>query len=146
MTHLNAIHSTQGNLYRLSWLSARIRRPLGPDAVGVEAVDDAGRVLGMVAFDQWCGRSVGVHVAVDNPLALRHAYIALEDVLRSREVVWCLVEEHGRSARLARRLGFVDSGRVPGATADGRDAVLLVLTRQRFADWRSHVRQPTTPA
>lgn len=142
MTRLFSVAPAVGNLYRLSWLTARIRRPLGPDAIGVEAVDDAGRTLGMVAFDQWCGRGVGVHLAVDSPLALRHAWTVLEDVLRLREVVWCLVEDDGRSARLARRLGFVDSGRLPGAATDGGDVVLLVLTRQRFTEWRgAHVRQ-----
>ncbi len=128
-----------------AWLEARIRRPLCPDAVCYHAVDSEGRTVAAAAFEQWTENAVGVHLAAERPMALRHARRLLDEALRLRKVVWCLVDMVSPSAILARKLGFVDSGTLPGGGTNGRNAALLVLTRERFENGRAHARR-TTPA
>ncbi len=125
------------------WLEARLRRPLCPDAVCYHAVDPEGRTVAAAAFEQWTTNAVGVHLVVERPMALRHARQLLDEALRLRKVVWCLVDATGPSAVLARKLGFVDSGTLPGGGTDDQDAALLVLTREHF-DRRAHARRTST--
>lgn len=115
----------------LAWLEQRIGRRLGVDAVGYEVVDGP-RILGMAAFEWWSASGVGVHVAVDSPLALRHARRLLENALADRHVLWALVAEDSRSLPLALHLGFKESGRVPDGFREGNDLVLLALTRADY--------------
>lgn len=128
---------------RLAWLERRVSRVMGADAVGFEAVDDraSSLVLGMVAFEWWGPNSVGVHVAVESPLALRHVRRVLSWAFAAREVVWALVEDGARSERLARHLGFTERGRLPRAGSEGRDLVLVAMTRSEFEKESSHVRK-----
>ena len=112
------------------WMEARIHRPLGADVVAMEALSPEGDVRGMIAFEWWSEGAVGVHVAADAPAVLRHADRVLDFALsRLRPTLWALVEEGGRSHRLAARLGFKVAGVVPDGYSVGRDLVLLVLTK-----------------
>ncbi len=124
---------------RLSWLEHRVNRVLGADAVGFEAAGRDGRVLGMAAFEWWSPNGVGIHVAADSPLALRHVRRVLEWAFSARNVVWALVEDGSRSEGLARHLGFRERGRLPGAGAAGADIVLVALTSEEFE--AGHVRK-----
>lgn len=126
---------------RLAWLERRVRRVMGADAVGFEATR-GGEVVGMAAFEWWGPNSVGVHVAVESPMALRHVRCVLAWAFSAREVVWALVEAGAASERLALGLGFSERGRLPRAGAGGRDLVLVAMTRGEFEEG-SHVRKRT---
>ncbi len=115
------------------WLEARIHRTLASDAVAFEAVDNRGEVRGMVAYEWWSETGAGVHVAVDSPMALRHARGALDFIFQTRDVLWALVAQGSRSLRLALHLGFTVTGTVPGGYALGQDLVLVSLTREAWA-------------
>lgn len=130
-----------------SWLERRIRRVLGVDAIGFEATDSHGEVVAMCAFEWWSANAVGVHVAADRPLGLRVAWDMMRWALEQRATVWGIVEADGKSDRLARRLGFKERGRLPGAGDNRNDLVLLALSRDDFTERKSHVlRQRTSDA
>lgn len=125
----------------LAWLEQRIGRRLGVDAVGYEVVEGR-RILGMAAFEWWSESGAGVHVAVESPMALRHARRLLDAAMDERAVLWALVAEDSPSRALATHLGFKETGRVPGGYRAGADLVLLAMTRADYYESKrsSHVR------
>jgi L-amino acid N-acyltransferase YncA len=84
----------------------------------IEAVNAAGRIVGMVGYDHWSPRSVQMHVALERPGCCRRL---LREAFRYPfELcgIGCVVGITGldsRSARMAERLGFREVGRAPNA-------------------------------
>lgn len=115
------------------WLEKRIHRHLDPeDFRGVEAVRADGSIAAMAGFEFWTDTSVGIHVAVDSPVAVRHAPEVLRYAFEQcgRRAVWTMVAEGGASERLARRLGFVETGRIIRGLDRHHDLVLLTLHKR----------------
>lgn len=80
-----------------------------------------GRILGMVGYDSWWDGAVGLHIALDNPIALRRlvtagfgaAFDAPPAGFGKRAVTATVLSTNGRSIQLVRHLGFrhVHTGR-----------------------------------
>lgn len=113
------------------WLEAQLQRPLGADVIAMEAVDEHGDIKGMLAFEWWSPGAVGVHVAVATPLALRKTAKVLQFALSLRPVLWALVADGAPSLKLALRVGFKVVGRVPSGYSEGRDLVLVALSKEK---------------
>jgi hypothetical protein len=54
-----------------AWLCQRIGYSPTAEFRAIEAVDAAGAIHGMVGYDLWTEGSVWMHVALENPAALR---------------------------------------------------------------------------
>lgn len=132
-------------LEHLPWIAERAN--LVPPFQAIEAVDDAGRIHGMVAFSGWTPGAVCVHIALDNPMVLRHllrpaAGIAFDSPTGSPAgygksvAVGTILSTNKRSLRLARRLGFREVWRGRDWWAQGVDMVWLEMRREncRFID------------
>lgn len=123
---------------KFAWLEKRVGRVMGADAVGVEAVDERGETTGMAVFEWWSPNGVGVHIAAEGSFGA-HVRPVMEWVFGLREVLWAMMEDGAPSERLAKGLGFKERGRLPKAGGDGKDIVLLALTRSEFKEG-NHVR------
>lgn len=100
----------------------------------IKAVDDSGRILGMVGYDGWTENAVQAHMAVETPIAWRaltgpaFAYPFLE---AGKSVILAIIPaSNARSVKLARRFGFRETYRVRDGWAVGEDLVLLEMRRE----------------
>lgn len=117
----------------LGWIIDRTGCALTSSARGIKAVDDAGRIKGMVAYDGWTPNSVQAHMAVDTPIAWRKLLPACFSVPFDecdRSWLFAMVAgDNERSLNLVRQFGFTESRRVPHGWARGVDLHLFQMHR-----------------
>lgn len=125
----------------LPWLAERAGLAIHPALRAIEAVDDAGRIHGMVGFDGWTKNAVCLHVALDNPAALRHLLkpgfgipfielglgVALAPVASTND----------RSLKLVPKLGFRFAYRVRDGLDKGVDLIWFEMRKEECR----HIRQ-----
>jgi hypothetical protein len=117
------------------WIGARADLVIGPAFRAIEAVDETGRIHGMVGFDGWTQNAVCLHVALDNPAALRALVrVGFGIAFRDRGVVLAqVVGTNERSLNLVKRLGFAPLCVVKDGWAEGLD---MTWWQMRRADCR----------
>ena len=127
-----------------SWIAGRAELVIGPAFRAIKAVDETGRIHGMVGYDGWTQNAVSMHVALEHPAALRHLLrpgfgvpflelgkgVALAMVLSSNE----------RSLALVPRLGFRETHRVRDGWSVGVDLVLFEMRREDCR-WLGHLNE-----
>src|SRR6185295_5280096 len=118
----------------LEWIVARTDCVLTPIAGAIKAVDTAGRIRGMVAYDWWTDNSVQVHMAVDTPIAWRDLirwgfWYPFEQ--RGRDIIIGVVAaSNEKSLRMSKHLGFVETYRIRDGHRRGVDLVLLEMRKE----------------
>jgi RimJ/RimL family protein N-acetyltransferase len=116
-----------------AWLYAKTGHLLAGSSTAIEAIDSAGRIRGMVGYDDWTPNSVRMHLAVDTPVAGRalllpaFAYPFLE--VGVELAIGTIVTTNRRSLALALHLGFREVYRVKDGWASGEHLALLELHR-----------------
>lgn len=117
----------------MAWLEARTGCVLTRNARAIQAVDGAGRIRGVVAYDGWTESSAQAHMAVDAPVVWRHLVrpaFRYPFVETGREVLLGIIPaDNARSCALARRFGFREAYRVVGGWAKGVDLVVHEMRR-----------------
>lgn len=117
----------------LGWLAERAGLTVHPALRAIEAIDDVGRIHGMVGLDGWAGNTVCLHIALENPAALRSlAYWGFRAafVIAGRGVALVqVVSNNTRSLRLVERLGFRRVHTVPNGWRPGIDMVWFEMQR-----------------
>jgi RimJ/RimL family protein N-acetyltransferase len=103
------------------WIAQRAGLVILPGFGALEAVDDAGRILGMVGFDTGWPGTVALHIALDHPYALRAllrpgfgiAFAPAPAGYGRTAATITVLSTNERSLNLVRHLGFrhVHSGR-----------------------------------
>lgn len=96
------------------WLAERAGLTLHSGFGAIEAIDDSGRILGMVGYDGWWPGAVALHIAIDHPSALRHllrpgfgvAFDAKPGGFGKSAVTATVLSTNEKSLRLVRHLGF----------------------------------------
>lgn len=96
------------------WIAKRAGLTLHGGFMAIEAIDDAGRIVGMVGYDGWLPRAVCLHVAVEHPAALRRLIsagfgVAFEPApagFGKAAVIATVLSTNTRSLNLVRKLGF----------------------------------------
>jgi RimJ/RimL family protein N-acetyltransferase len=96
------------------WLAERAGLSLHSGFGAIEAIDDAGRIVGMVGYDGWLPGSVCLHIALEHPAALRHliragfgvAFDAPPRGFGKAAAVATVLSTNKRSLKLVERLGF----------------------------------------
>lgn len=97
-----------------SWLAERAELTLLPGFMALEAVDEGGRIVGMVGFELGWRATVMLHIAVEHPAALRHLIrsgfgAAFDPPPRGFGRVTAIatvLSTNTRSLKLVRHLGF----------------------------------------
>jgi RimJ/RimL family protein N-acetyltransferase len=124
----------------LAWLEQRASWSFTPRAKAIAAIDSAGHVRGVVAYDNFTLSSCETHVWLDTPLALRallpgcFRYPFIQ--LGLKVVTAPVAGDNTRSLALARRMGFRETHRVRDGWAEGVD---LVLHEVRPADCKRYL-------
>lgn len=118
----------------LPWIASRANLSISPAMRAIKAVDDAGTIHGMVAYDGWMPNSVCIHIALDNPLALRSllkpGFGIPFDEFRLGVVVATVLSDNGKSLALVPKLGFRELTRIKDGYKPGIDVVLFEMRRE----------------
>lgn len=117
------------------WFKARTHVILCEDTQGIVAVNEQGGIAGIVVFDTWTPTSVNVHMAIDNPLCIRHGIfteVSIHAYIRNgKKRLFGLVPSNNEKAlRLDRKIGFTEVARVPDALDDGVDYIVMRLDKE----------------
>lgn len=127
-----------------AWLEERAGCVLTRKAQGFQALDDSGRVRGMIAYDEATETETCCHIALESPAALR---CLLPSIFRFPflfngfdNLLAKVVSTNKRSIRLVQHFGFREVYRRRGGVRAGVDLILFELRR---ADCRylSHERK-----
>lgn len=117
-----------------AWIAERANLAIGPAFRAIEAVDDAGRIHGMVGYDGWTPNAVCMHVALDNPACMRHLLIpgfGIPFIELGRGVALAQVlSTNVRSLALVPRLGFRFAYRVRDGFKPGIDSVWFEMRKE----------------
>lgn len=120
--------------HEYQWLVDRAGCHITPGFKAIKVVDATGRIHGMVGYGEWTENCVVMHIALENPAALR-------EVLRygfwypfiqcGRGVALATVRERNRrSMRLCKKVGFREAYRVKDGVAVGEDMVVFEMRRE----------------
>jgi RimJ/RimL family protein N-acetyltransferase len=117
----------------LGWIAERACVSIHPAFRAIEAVDAAGKIHGMVGFDGWFGNTVSLHIALENPAALRSllrdAFRIAFDVAQRGVALCCVVATNRKSLRLVQHLGFRFAYSIRDGWAPGVDMVWFEMRR-----------------
>ena len=116
------------------WIAKRANLIIGSNFGAIEAIDDAGRILGMVGFDGWTPNAVSMHVALDSPIAARRLlkvafWVAFVDSKKG-VVLGLVLSTNKRALKLDRHLGFTEIARIKDGWAVGVDTVVFQMRRE----------------
>jgi RimJ/RimL family protein N-acetyltransferase len=121
------------------WIMARANLVVTPGFGVVEAIEDLrgaegpARILGQVAFDGWMPGSVVIHVAIDEPIAVRRlaplCFGMVFNVFRRGVIIAPIMSTNARSLKFAKNLGFREAFRGRDWYAAGVDMVILEMRR-----------------
>ena len=124
----------------LGWLAERAKVNVTPDLHAVEAIDDQGKIHGMLATDGWTPNSCCMHVALDNPVVLRRllpmVFGIIFNQLGKNVALVTVLGNNTRSLRLVHHVGFREIARIRDGWARGVDLTIHELRKKdcRFID------------
>jgi L-amino acid N-acyltransferase YncA len=102
--------------------------------MAIEAVDDAGRIRGMVGYDYWTKNSCEAHMAADAPIAWRSllgpAFQYPFEQIGIGILLAVIPAFNARSIRLAKHFGFREVHRIKDGWELGVDTILHELRRE----------------
>ena len=118
----------------LAWLCERTGIAPTGDMKAVQACDAFGRIYAQVAAEGWTPNAVRLHIAVDEPIALRSllhaAAVWIFDQAKRGLALGVIKSDNARSLRLAKHIGFREAYRVQDGWAKGVDLVALEMRRE----------------
>jgi RimJ/RimL family protein N-acetyltransferase len=116
-----------------AWIAQRANLTTGPEFRAIEAVDDSGRIHGMIGYDGWTSNAVTMHIALENPAALRSLLgpaFRIPFLNLGRGVALASVlGNNARSLALVKSVGFREACRVRDGFAVGVDLVIFEMRR-----------------
>lgn len=126
----------------LAWIEERTGVVLTRIARGVMAVDSAGAIKGVVAFDGWTPALAHAHMAVEYPAVWRQLlpeamHYVFNEANRELFLGWILASNQ-RALKFVKSVGFRELLLIRDGWAKGDDVVLLEL---RKADCRFLTRE-----
>lgn len=101
-----------------------------------------GKIVAGVQFDSWTETTAQVHVAIKNPMALRHHF--LEEVFTyffvtcgKLRLLGLTPADNAKALRFNKRIGLRETYRIKDGHAEGVDLVLQEMTRDECR-WIEH--------
>ena len=119
----------------LAWMQKQVDSPrFLPDAKGV-ALEEDGELIAGVAFENWTGSNIFMHVAVNAGVVLTRARIKVAFAypflqLKCRRITGLVRADNMKSQQFAEHLGFKQEGRLRHAANDGTDMLVFGLLRE----------------
>lgn len=123
------------------WLKRFSGCALTDDFQAVEAIDNTGRIRGMVGYCLWAPNSVQAHMATTSPIvwrsllgpALRYPF----EQIGVRSMLATVPASNSASILFALHVGFREVHRIQAGWTDGEDLAILQLERDSAARWMS---------
>lgn len=130
------------------WVKMRAAPLLCEDTCGIMAIRDTGDILAAAVFDSFTNTTCMVHLAIENPLAIRSGLLTeAANYLfhtRNRERIFGMTPSNNdRALKFNRHMGWVELYRVENAYDVGVDYVVQVITK---ADCKWLLDQPQKEA
>ena len=105
------------------------------DTQGIVAYDEAGAIQAISAFDSFTVDACSVHLAIDNPIVLRHGFLTELAyhifVTCNRKRIFGLVPSNNKKARkLDEHIGFKEVARIPDAVREGVDYIVYRMDKE----------------
>lgn len=115
----------------LGWIEEKLGLFLTRNARGIAAWR-GGKLLGVVAYDQWSGNSVTAHMAVDEPIAWRRLLPhVFREPFKTRGVLLGVIAEGNKPSRtLVHRFGFKETHRIKDAVKPGEALIVYEMRRE----------------
>ena len=117
------------------WFKERTHVILCEDTQGIVAMDQQGDILAILVADSFSPDSCNVHMAVDNPMVIRHGF--LNEVARhlfitcGRNHIFGLVPSNNKKAlKFDKHIGFEEVARIPDGVGSGTDYVVLRMDKE----------------
>lgn len=115
------------------WIETRASLSLGTMATAIEAIDETGRIHGMVAYDNWTPNSAMIHLALDSRMAARYLLgpaFAYPFIDLNREILIGIVRESNEKAlKLDFHLGFEVAHTIRNGWDQGENLIVLEMRR-----------------
>ena len=120
--------------HEYGWLVERAGCDITAGYKAIKAVDETGKIHGMVGYGNWTENSVVMTSALDNPAALREILkwgfrYPFEQCNRGIAVA-TVRANNVRSMRLCRKVGFREEHRIKDGIAVGEDLVIFTMRRE----------------
>ncbi len=114
----------------IEWVSERLGARIDPSCATAIGCERRGTLTAGVVFAEWNGQSVVCHWAISGPIGRDwlwyiHHYAFRE--LGAVKVIAPIWSDNVRMLRIARKMGFVEEGRLVNTQPNG-DIVLFTLT------------------
>ena len=120
--------------HEYGWLVERAGCDITPGFKAIKAVDEQGRIHGMVGYGSWTANAVVMHIALENPACLRALLkwafrYPFEQCGRGVALATVRAANH-RSAALCRHAGFQEVFRIRDGVERGEDMILFEMRRE----------------
>ena len=118
----------------LSWIGEQAALDIGSEFRAIEAIDETGRIHGIVGYDGWCPGSVAMHVAIANPICIRRLIqtaFGLPFIEFNLPLVKATVlSDNEKSIRFTKHLGFKHVATLHDWWSPGVDLMLFEMRRE----------------
>lgn len=115
------------------WVCGRTGGRFEPTTSQAIAMEEDGEITAGVVYDQFNGRSICMHVAVEKPVSRKFTRICFDypfNQLQVDKVMGLVDSTNAKALEFDRKLGFVEEARIKDAGKTG-DLVILTMNRQQ---------------
>ena len=121
------------------WFQNRTHVLLCEDMQGIIAYRND-EIIAACVFDTWTSVGANVHLAIDDPLALRHGLLqeaAAHAFIRgNKQKLFGLVPSNNKKAiKMNKHVGFEVVTEIPDSIEEGVGMVVMVITREKAERW-----------
>ena len=120
----------------VQWITDRLDLLRVEGAKGIACESDSGEIYAVCMMDTWTEGSVQVHIAIDNPLCLKH-YALLREVFHyifitadRLTAVGLVNSDNIKALNFDKKIGFRELTRIKDGHSKGIDTVILELRRE----------------
>jgi hypothetical protein len=128
-----------------AWFKHRTHTIRCEDTQGIVVYSAMGKILAVCVADSFSPDSCNVHMAIDNPLVIKHGF--LHEISRhlfytcNRSHIFGLVPaNNARALRFDKHIGFTEVARIPDGVGTGTDYIVLRMDKSA-CPWIKHEKQ-----
>lgn len=127
------------------WFKERTHVIRCEDTGGVVARDGRGRILAVCVWDSFSPDSCCVHMAIDNPLVIRHGFLHevarhLFEVCKRSHIFGMVPSTNEKALKFDKHIGFQEVTRIPDGVGTGVDYIILRMDKEN-CPWLNTVKE-----
>lgn len=118
----------------LQYVESVLTVPINKTTRGIVAVDGSEMPCAVVLLDNWTHTAVNIHIAIQNPMALRGLFHEVGDYVfntcQKMMIIGVTESSHKKALRLNEHAGFTEIYRIKDCYAPGVDQVIQQLKKE----------------